>query len=355
MLGLPLLAALVLLAGCGGGTPRTSPGAGGEASPTADDLPLDVPESSRSVLLRLARSDAAASRTPLPTWEIPEADVPMGGGPKMRSRAWYVVDEATGKALGARDAGTPHPIASITKLMAAMVWADAGVADDTPIEILREDKEFIQITRSRLRVGGTYRAGDLLHSALLSSDNRATAALMRSTGLDRRWFAWAMERRARALGLDSVRFGDPSGLDPGNVASARDAALLLYAATRHPRLAPVLAAVEHRYSRLDKEGVFITARSSNRLARGGSWSVLASKTGYTDVAGSCLVMRTRLGDGRDVTLALLGAQGVLSRYGDAARLRAWMERLPEGEEARLAAGGDPGEDDGEEGGAGDAL
>lgn len=295
--------------------PRASTPANGPAL-----VPPTNPRAKRT-LDALAPADLAALDHPVAQWPFEEAG--PRPGPRLRSRAWYVYDHEADSVLTSWNSDAPLPIASISKLAAALVWADSDVSDDTVIELAQEDKDFIQVTRSRLRVGAQYRAGDLLHSSLLSSDNRATAALMRSTGLSREAFAAAMNRRMVMLGIESASFGDPTGLDSNDVATARDAARLLDAALRHPRVAAVLGKSQHRYERVDRR-IALSTRSSNRLAHQKEWGVLASKTGYTDEAGSCLVMRAWVA-GRPVTLAMLGARGVHSRYGDAVRIRSWLE------------------------------
>jgi D-alanyl-D-alanine endopeptidase (penicillin-binding protein 7) len=315
--------------------------AAAEAAPVVEpsstpDVPPGVTDPAALARWELLRErDLEAALHPAPDW--PTAESEARNGPRLRARAWYVYDHDSGKVLTSHLGDVPQPVASITKLAAALVWADSGVPDDAEIELLQEDKDFIQVTRSRLRVGASYRAIDLLHSSLLSSDNRATAALMRSTGLGREGFAAAMNRRMDMLGLATAHFGDPTGLDEQDVASPRDVARLMDAALAHPRVAPVLQKREHRYQRLDRP-VFLTTRSSNRLTHQVEWGVVASKTGYTDAAGSCLVMRAWV-EGHPVTIAMTGARGVRSRYGDAVRLRQWIgEQI---EPAPVVAGLDP--------------
>ncbi|MCO4772106.1 MAG: D-alanyl-D-alanine carboxypeptidase [Deltaproteobacteria bacterium] len=233
------------------------------------------------------------------------------------------MDEDTGEVLTARDAELPRPVASISKLAAMLVWADAGVPDDHVVTITREIKEHMQITRSKLRVRGQYRAGDLLYSALLSSDNRAAAGLAFATGLPNEAFAAAMTRRAHRIGLSTATFGDPTGLHPDNMASPRDAARLLAASLDHPVLGPVLNTIEHQYSRQDRS-VLIAARNSNLLAHYDHWRTFGGKTGYTLVAGSCLVQRVEIA-GRRLLVALLGARRPDDRYEEMVRLRNWIE------------------------------
>jgi D-alanyl-D-alanine endopeptidase (penicillin-binding protein 7) len=332
---LPLVGAL-LLSGCFGGPGPAPPEPAAEvgaATPVEEETPPAPPPyeppappvplegDAWEAWVRIHEVQQALATAP--DWPVAPGRIPEDGAPWLRSKAWYVVDEGTGEVLTAKNAEEPRPIASITKLATAMVWSDAGVPGDRIEELLQSDKEHLQITRSRLRVGGRYRLSDLFYSALLSSDNRAAVMLARSTQLPMVAFTAAMSDRAEALGLTSVRFDDPTGLSEGNVASARDAARLLAAAAAHPTVGPAMQVEEHPFSRQDRR-VQVMARSSNKLTHMDHWSVLASKTGYTVNAGSCLVLRTEIA-GRTITAAFLGASGIETRYGDAARLRAWLE------------------------------
>jgi D-alanyl-D-alanine endopeptidase (penicillin-binding protein 7) len=222
-----------------------------------------------------------------------------------------------------------------------MVWADAAIDPDMELTLRREDKEFLQVTPSHLRVGGRYRVGDLFYSTLLASDNRASVLLVRSTGLPMEAFVAAMNHRARALKLDSLEFVDPTGISEGNKATARDAARLLSAAARHPVIGPAMLVKEHRFPRLDR-AVTVGARLTNKLAHMNHWRVGGAKTGFTNRAGYCLVLRTEIA-GRNLVVALLGGRSAKTRYNDSAQLRTWLEaaaaasRPPDGENS--AAGG----------------
>ena len=312
-------------------TAKPDPGAHeAELEPTPEappPPPVALDDDAATVWERLHAASQAASAAP--DWPISPDRFPADGGPYLRSRAWYVVDEDTGALIAARNAEKALPIASITKLATAMVWSDAEVPSGTEITLEQADKEHLQITRSRLRVGGVYRTDDLLYSALLASDNRAAVLLSRSTDLPAAAFTEAMNLRAAALGLDSMSFDDPTGLAEGNQACARDVARLLAAASSHPRVGPALLVPEHRFRRVDRN-VAILARVSNKLTHMDHWTVRGAKTGFTNVAGSCLVMRAQIG-GRNVVAAFLGARGIETRYGDAGRLRAWIEAQADAE------------------------
>jgi D-alanyl-D-alanine endopeptidase (penicillin-binding protein 7) len=303
--------------------PRTAEVTAEPATPEGPPAPsMELDDEGDVVWHRLFEAERAGVA---PDWPEAPDRIPPDGGPWLRSRAWYVVDEDTGEVISAKNADVRRPIASITKLATALVWADAAVDEDLQIRLLRSDKEYGQITRSRLRVGGTYRADDLFYSAVLASDNRAAVMLARTTGLPLSVFIEAMNRRADALGLTTMTFGDPTGLSPENMGSARDVARLLAVAAEHPRVGPALLVQEHRYRRVDHP-VWILARVSNKLTRMPHWTIRGGKTGFTTVAGSCIVFRTEIA-GRRIIAAFLGARGIDTRYGDAGRLRAWMEAL----------------------------
>lgn len=282
------------------------------------------PLESTALVAILAGDDAARDREGLHLPEV--AEVSPEGAPHLNAKAWYVADAETGEVLMAHRADVPYPIASISKLMGAMIYVDAQPDPDEVLTLSQDDKDYLQITRSRLRVGNAYRAGDLLFHSLLPSDNRATVALMRQTGLSAELFKEAMNRRAKVLGLSSATFEEPTGLAPENVASARDVAALLEAALAHPEVAPVIMQKEHWYYRADAP-VMLGARSSNRLSHSPDWEVIASKTGFTYVAGSCLVMKTTLATGRTVFVTILGAPGEKGRYPVADAIRRYVETL----------------------------
>lgn len=289
-------------------------------------------------LRTLLEGDEAARETGTPLW-MPEGDVRPQNAPGVNAKAYFVADSETGEVLLARNADRPYPIASISKLMGGMIYADAQPDLEDVITLSQDDKDYLQVTRSRLRVGYQYRAADLLFHSLLPSDNRATVALMRQTLLTPERFKEAMNRRAQALGMKTARFEEPTGLDPNNVASARDVATLLEAALVHPMISRIIKEKEHYYFRADAP-VLLGARSSNRLSHMEEWDVVASKTGFTYAAGSCLVQQMRLSTGRVITLSILGAPGEKGRYPAAASIRSFLE----GREVQVASVAGPEED-----------
>jgi len=246
------------------------------------------------------------------------------GTPLVQSGSVLVVD-ATGHQIFAKNPDIKRPIASITKLMTAMVVLDTDLPLSEMITISAEDRDELLNTRSRLADGlATLSRFELLHIALMSSENRAAAALGRTTftgGTPA--FVTAMNRKAQRLGMANTRFFDSTGLDQRNVSTARDLVQLLEAAYEYPliRFATTTESTEvHPYP----ERAGMTYLNTNRLVRGGQWDIELSKTGYLKVAGRCLAMRTRI-DNQPMYMVFLKAPGKLTPFGDSNRLRQWLE------------------------------
>jgi D-alanyl-D-alanine endopeptidase (penicillin-binding protein 7) len=239
----------------------------------------------------------------------------------LRSAAALVQDQSTGEVLMEKHMDAPQPIASITKLMTAMVLLDGQPDLRAPITILEEDKDMLRHSRSRLPVGTTLTRGDALLLALMSSENRAAHALGRTYPAGLTAFVAAMNAKAATLGLGTVHFEDPAGLSSGNVASARDLARIVDQAHHYPLIRTCTtqeaATVQGRYHP-------ILFHNTNRLLLSSRWHIGLSKTGFIDEAGQCLVMQAQLRS-RPVLIVLLDSTGRGSRFGDANRIRQWME------------------------------
>jgi D-alanyl-D-alanine endopeptidase (penicillin-binding protein 7) len=249
----------------------------------------------------------------------------------LRSAAVLVVDEQ-GQLIYGKQIGEVKPIASITKLMTAMVVLDAGVAMDDEITIREKDRDRLRFSRSRLRIGkARLTRGEMLLVALMSSDNRAAAALGRTTfSGGTPTFVAAMNRKAERLGMRDSLFADPTGLDGGNVSTAADLVKMLQAAKSYPfiRAATTRATqVVHPYD----NGAALQYRNTNPLVRNGnpSWNIGLSKTGYINEAGRCLVMQAEIAD-QPLVIVLLNSFGKLTPYGDSNRIRKWIELGIEG-------------------------
>ena len=239
----------------------------------------------------------------------------------LRSAVVLVQDATSGETLLAKNQGAVLPIASITKLMTAIVILDAGLNLEQRVAISDEDYDHLKGTRSRLRPGTVLTRDELLLLALMSSENRAAASLARTYPGGTGAFVAAMNAKARALGMSDTRFVDPSGLSSANVATARDLARLVAAAHQYPLI--------RQYS--TRESATVQAfgrplgyRNTNGLVRSVNWDIGLSKTGYISEAGRCLVMRVHLAS-REVTVVLLDSWGKLSRVGDANRIKKWLE------------------------------
>lgn len=239
----------------------------------------------------------------------------------LRSSVALVQDQRTGEFLVEKQSGAVMPIASITKLMTAMVVLDAGLDLNEPIVIGSEDLDLLRHSRSRLPVNTRLTRGEALLLALMASENRAAHALGRTYpgGLDA--FVAAMNTKAKTLGLSESRFEDPAGLSGGNVASARDLAKLVNAAHHYPKIRDFSTRDEATIHSGRRPLSFI---NTNALVRGHRWNIGLSKTGYIEEAGKCLVMQARVAE-RPVLIVLLDSWGKYTRLGDAQRIKQWME------------------------------
>jgi D-alanyl-D-alanine endopeptidase (penicillin-binding protein 7) len=241
--------------------------------------------------------------------------------PEIRSHSFYVIDTAGGQVLAARNEGVAAPIASITKLMTALVVLEAGQPMKESILITREDVRGTPGSGSRLHAGARVSRADLLHLALMSSENRAAHALCRRYPGGMQACVRAMNARAKALGMKSARFVEPTGLSAANVASPKDLAVLVRAAAANPTIRAYSTDPDHTAL---VSGRAVEFRNTNLLVDKDNWNVTVQKTGYIAEAGRCLVMEAVI-EGRDVVIVLLNSWGRLTRIGDANRIRTWME------------------------------
>jgi D-alanyl-D-alanine endopeptidase (penicillin-binding protein 7) len=239
----------------------------------------------------------------------------------LRSASVLVEDQQTGECLVRKHAEAVLPIASITKLMTAMVVLDAKLNLQESLTIAPEDVDTHRHSRSRLPVGTLITRGDALLIALMASENRAAHALGRTYPGGLTAFVSAMNIKATSLGLTETRFDDPSGISSGNVSSARDLARMVDAAYRYGLIRDFTTRKEATIHIGRRTREF---RNSNRLIRSPRWQIGLSKTGFIDEAGRCLVMQAHVAN-RPVLIVLLDSQGKLTRYGDANRIRKWIE------------------------------
>jgi D-alanyl-D-alanine endopeptidase (penicillin-binding protein 7) len=244
-------------------------------------------------------------------------------GPKLRSSSVLVLDAESGETLYEKNSDTVLPIASITKLMTALVVLERDLDLEQRVAISREDFSATRRSRvrARLRPGSVLTRDDLLLLALMASDNLAAAALARTYPGGTEAFVAAMNAEAGRLGLHDTRFADPTGLSSDNVSSAQDLARLVKAAHGYPLIREYSTRPS---AQVRARGGRVGFNNTNSLVRSGSWDIELSKTGYISAAGRCLVMHMRVAS-RDLVVILLDSWGRYSRIGDARRLRKWLE------------------------------
>ncbi|MCR4300873.1 MAG: serine hydrolase [Sulfuricaulis sp.] len=241
----------------------------------------------------------------------------------LQSSVALVMDDREGVMLYGRHIERPRPIASLTKLMTALVILDSGSALDEQIKITRDDRDRLRGTRSRLAYGAVFTRNDLLRAALGASDNRAAAALARTYPGGENAMFKAMNDKARDFGMTQTRFTDASGLHNGNVSTANDLVRLVNEIQKHTLFTTMTTTPAFHIT--DRaSGRLIAFRNTNRLVHRDSWDIGLSKTGFTAAAGNCLIMQATISD-RPLTIVLLNSWGKLSRYGDARRIQKWLE------------------------------
>ena len=239
----------------------------------------------------------------------------------IQSSAALVLDQTTGKALVEKQPDAVLPIASISKLMTAMVVLDAGLDLNEIISISHDDIDDLNGTRSRLPVGTTMTRETAMLLALMSSENRAANALGRHYPGGLPAFVAAMNRKARSLGMFDSRFEEPTGLSSNNVSTAHDLARMVTAAARYPEIRMFSTTAE---AKVELNGRIQNFSNTNALVRSENWQIGVSKTGYISEAGRCLVMQAWVAD-KPVVIVLLDSQGKMTRVGDANRIKRWME------------------------------
>lgn len=242
---------------------------------------------------------------------------------KLRSKSALVIDNSGNKLFG-KATDDAFPIASITKLMTAMVILDSGLALDEKITITREDRDLLRMSSSRLKCGATLTRQELLLLALMSSENRAASALARTYPGGKEGFVEDMNWKANNLRMFDSEFKDPTGLDAGNVATAKDLALMVKAAYEYPLIRQATTTVSIKVSPYSKRTNTLWFYNTNRLLQYKSWAIELSKTGYILEAGRCLVMRTKISDEK-LTFVLLNSKGKLTPIEDSIRIKRWIQ------------------------------
>lgn len=242
----------------------------------------------------------------------------------LRSSVAYVIDQETQEVLLSKNEEAVLPIASLTKIMTALLISEAELSLDEMITITQADVDTEKWSTSRLRVGSTLSRGELMHLALMASENRAAHALGRTYPGGLQIFVEMMNAKAQLLGMQDTNFVEPTGLSSKNRSSAKDLAVLVNVASDDPLIREYSTSPAHQVAVGRRKLMF---SNTNRLVRNPSWDIGLQKTGYISEAGQCLVMQAKVA-GRNVIMVFLDSAGKLSRLGDAERVRRWVESIP---------------------------
>jgi serine-type D-Ala-D-Ala endopeptidase (penicillin-binding protein 7) len=258
-----------------------------------------------------------------------EVDDPLA----LKSSVAYVMDQNTNEVLFSKNPQAVLPIASITKLMTALVVVEAGLPLDEKLTVTADDIDTEKNTGSRLAVGTTLTRGDMLHLALMASENRAAHALGRNYPGGLSAFVAAMNAKAESLGMADTHYVEPTGLSSRNQSSAKDLAALVDVTSQVPLLRDLSTSREARVA-LGKR--LVQFRSTNGLLSNPLWDIGLQKTGFINEAGKCLVMQARMA-GRQLIMVFLDSSGKASRIADAERMRKWLSATLSGDAGSPAA------------------
>ena len=244
---------------------------------------------------------------------------------KVRSLKAIVVNQKTGEVIYQKKADAKASIASLTKLMTAMVVLDSGMDLNKKITLTKADIDRVKRTTSRLPIGAKLSRYELLKAALISSDNRAAFALSRSYPSGRKGFINAMNVKAIQLGMQKSQFRDPTGLDKRNISTANDLLKLARAAYQYSVIRE-LTTTPSENIKIGKKRNSIGLNNTNPLVKKDEWDIGLSKTGFIRESGRCLVVQTIIND-QPIIIVLLNSYGKLTRFADVKRIRNWMNRV----------------------------
>jgi D-alanyl-D-alanine endopeptidase (penicillin-binding protein 7) len=242
---------------------------------------------------------------------------------KLASANVLVLDAADNTPVYAKGADTVTPIASVTKLMTAIVTLDAGQPQDELLEVDMDDFDYLKGSRSRLRMGAALPRSEMLRLALMASENRAASSLARYYPGGTPAFVAAMNAKAAALGMAHTHYADPTGLSAENVSTASDLAKLVGVAAQYPQIREFSTTASH-FVEVQPTGKILGFNNTNRLVQSGDWDIQLSKTGYIREAGKCLVMLVNISS-KPFVIVLLDSLGKYTRLGDAVRVKHWLE------------------------------
>ncbi len=255
----------------------------------------------------------------------------------LKSSVALVIDQDTKEVLLSKNDHAVLPIASLTKLMTGLLVSEARLPMDEPITITQDDVDTEKGSGSRLTVGTTLSRGELLHLALMSSENRAAHALGRTYPGGLTAFVQRMNAKARLLGMTESRFVEPTGLSSSNQSSAHDLATLVNVAHGDSLLRELSTSPGHEVTVGSR---VLQYNNTNRLVKSPTWDIGLQKTGYISEAGRCLVMQAEVA-GRKLIMVFLDSAGKFSRLGDAERVRSWVEKMHPGSSISLGAAATP--------------
>ena len=244
---------------------------------------------------------------------------------KVRSLKAMVVNQDSGEVIYQKNADAKASIASLTKLMTAMVVLDSGLDLTKKIKITKADIDRVKRTTSRLPIGTELSRYELLKAALISSDNRAAFALSRSYPSGRKGFINAMNVKAIQLDMQKSQFRDPTGLDKGNISTAKDLLKLVRAAYQYSLIRELTTSPSENI-KVGKRRNGINFNNTNPLVRKGVWDIGLSKTGFIRESGRCLVLQTVINE-EPIIIVLLNSYGKLTRFADVKRIRNWMNKI----------------------------
>ncbi|CAB1219419.1 D-alanyl-D-alanine endopeptidase [Acinetobacter bouvetii] len=294
----------------------------GDVSSSAEEV---SPQGSTKITTSVRSSNGVAQHSAPKTVQVLN-NSNYSNQPSVNARAALVMDGQTGEVLFSKNSNTAYPIASITKLMTAVVISDSRLNMSEKITLQQSDFSCsgCKSSSSTLRAGDSMNRAEALLVALMKSENPAASALARTFPGGRAAFISAMNAKARALGMNSTHYMESTGLHPGNVSSARDLGILVNTASQYGLIRQFSTTPSYDFNLGYR---VLKSNNTNALVRNGGWNINISKTGYINEAGRCVVMHTTLNN-RPAVVVLLGADSSAARTNDATRLMSWVSNLP---------------------------
>jgi D-alanyl-D-alanine endopeptidase (penicillin-binding protein 7) len=307
---------------------QPAPGAGQTASAPAKTTSATARARARAARIRAARARANRSARALAEAKTPRFRTDEAGNvvPDVRAAAAIIYDPATGKVLYEENSQDERSIASITKVMTAIVFLETATDLDQEVQIVRSDT--LRASTTYLRTNDRVRLSDLLHLLLIPSDNAAARALARLSPLGSEGFIARMNQKAEDLGLDHTAYADPSGLYADNISSAYDMARLISYASEDDRIGPIMRTPEYSFRTVPaprRAARVITVRNTNQILRNGDMDVVGGKTGFISKAGYCLATLLKMpSGGPSLAVVVLGATSNLGRFWETRHLMTWL-------------------------------